>query len=272
MNARNQTLLKQFGAHPLKANLEKALDAIERFGAASLRIKGNRDLSDQGREKEVQAQARSALRDLRDLREPLDAMRAKRAQLADGVTKLTFDRTDIVGAMNRAELRSVAASLSMLQRMKLLRDPQYRDAILEQPPLVSGLTADGELALYDEARKEQLNDAHGPRLREIEALDSEIEAAAAVFTLARDDLKRELGFGGDDRAFDNFAKPVETRLAAPWLKREKDIAGVERVMRIVSAEADFDGKGAGARLATPDEIRDGKFYANLEEYRADRAA
>jgi hypothetical protein len=83
-------------------------------------------------------------------------------------------------------------------------------------------------------------------------------------------VKRELGFS--DRAFDDFARPIETRRNAPWLQKTKNVDGVELVVRIISADPGYDGKSAASRPATPDEIRDGKFYASLEEFRADRAA
>ena len=109
MNMRNATMLQHSTGHSLYPNIEKAIRASERFLGAVQRIRSNRDLSDQGRSKEIEARARDALRELRDLREPLDSLRTRRAQLQDGVKHPTFDKADLVGAVLRQELRSVLA-------------------------------------------------------------------------------------------------------------------------------------------------------------------
>jgi len=270
MNGRNQTLMMRFESHPLRENLESALAVSERFSAASGRIKANSDLSQTGREKELTAQARQALRDLRDLRKPLEEMQTRRARLHDGVQRKQFDKSDIVGAMNRAEIRSVIASLQPPDRIQALFDPVFRDAVLEQPPLVSGIKSAGELKIYEDAKSAQLADMHGPLMQELQALDEEIDGARAVLDVARNDVKAELGVA--DGVFEEFAKPIEKRLNAPWLKRIKDSSGAERIHRITAADPDFDKTSSGSRLATPDEIRDGKFYADHAEFLADRSA
>ena len=70
MNKRNEELIKRYASHPMKAGVELALTTAEKFAERSTAIKANKDLSDQGRSKEMNAQIRSALRDIRDAAGP----------------------------------------------------------------------------------------------------------------------------------------------------------------------------------------------------------
>ncbi len=65
--------------------------------------------------------------------------------------------------------------------------------------------------------------------------------------------------------FEQFVKPIETKVNAPWLRQEKNHAGEERIIVV-------DLERHTGRPATPDEIRDGKFYKDHAEFLQDRAA
>jgi hypothetical protein len=144
------------------------------------------------------------------------------------------------------------------------RSVEFIDALLEQPGWISGIDTyePGEVAIFEEAKQSRLRDLHGRLLDQIAERDAVESEAKMILDVARADLK--LHSGMEDSAFADFAKPIENRDSAPWLKRFIE-DGVE-VIRVI------DLKTHGARIATPDEIRDGKFYKDHAEYLADRAA
>jgi hypothetical protein len=170
--------------------------------------------------------------------------------------------------LNRRELRDASRAMSFGQRAALMsgptRDKDFVDSVLEQAAWVSGINTydPGELELYEAAKAERLRDLHGPLIDQIEERDAVESEARMILDVARDDLK--LHSGMEDRAFADFAKPIENRDSAPWLKRFTE-NGVE-VVRVVDLE------NHGARIATEREILDGKFYKDHAEYLADRAA
>jgi len=83
-----------------------------------------------------------------------------------------------------------------------------------------------------------------------------------IADLARNDLK--LHSEMDDRTFTEFVKPIESKANAPWLQRY--VENGREVVRVVDLENHV------ARLATPEEVLAGKFYASHNEFLADRSA
>jgi hypothetical protein len=210
----------------------------------------------------MQSKLRAAIRDLRDARAPIGELQTKLEAKRKAVAMPAFDRSDVVEFLARQELRAALRSMDRGQRALLLQDPTFADAMLEQPPSLSGLMA-SETFLVDATKKERLGSLFGPQLAEIDELEKTVAEANAIADVARNDLKHHSQM--DDRIFAEFAKPVEAKQAAPWLKRDKDAEGRE-VIRALDLEAGV------ARIATPDQIRDGKFYKDHAEYLADRSA
>ena len=101
-----------------------------------------------------------------------------------------------------------------------------------------------------------------PRLAEIAELEQTVAEARSIADIARNDLQNSSGM--EWPTFNEFVKPVESKVNAPWLRRFTEEG--KEVIRVV------DLQDHRARVATPDEIRDGKFYKDLAEYQADRAA
>ena len=83
-----------------------------------------------------------------------------------------------------------------------------------------------------------------------------------VGAVARGDIQNDSGM--ESRVFEEFVKPVETRQGAPWLRKYTEDG--REVIRVIDTE------GHRARIATPDEIRDGQFFKDFAEYQAARAA
>jgi hypothetical protein len=236
----------------------------------------NKDLSDQGRANALQAKLRAAIRDLRDARGPVNDLQAKLDAKRKAVAIPKFDPADVVGFLRRQELRFVLRSMNADQRAMHLNDPAFADAMLETAPLASGLflAEDFEGTISPEiqrdrdivaaAKEKRLAGMFGRELAEIAEIEKVVAEANMIADIARGDLKLHSGMD-DQRVFEEFVKPIETKANAPWLRKDKDWGGDERVFVI-------DVQNHRSHVATEREILDGKFYASHEEYLADRSA
>jgi hypothetical protein len=92
----------------------------------------------------------------------------------------------------------------------------------------------------------------------------EMDKSAGVDRLGQEALRRHR----QHRLFDRGRRIRQTHRGqaecATWLKRFTEDG--REVIRVVDLENHV------ARLATPDEIRDGQFFANFEEFQAARSA
>ena len=258
---RNAQLLKQMESNPLRSSLAKILDVAEEFQSPIEFVSGNRDLSAEGRQKAAQGLLRKAVRDLRDARGPLNDLQAKVETRKKAVTMLVFDENNAVAFLRRQELRQTLKGMDPGKRATYLIGPKskpaYTDAMLELEPEASGLLP-AEDSIVETAKKERLESLFAPQLAEIAELERTVAEAKAIVDVARVDLQSRSGMEWD--AFEKFVKPVENRQAAPWLLRQGD--------RVVVVEP-----GATTYLdATPDQLRDGKYYADMQAYQRDRAA
>jgi hypothetical protein len=260
-NFRNADLLQKLERNPLRAPAAKALDGSEIFAGDVEYLSLNRDLSPEGRDKARRAKLKAAVRDNRDLRAPVKELVAKSDAIDKAVQMPPYDRTDVVGALHRQESRVILRTVDAGQRALLSLIPEFADALLERPPIVSGF-GPNETFIVEAARKERLAGLYGPELAEKEELDKTIAEANGIFDLALVDLK--LHSGMDDRAFTEFVTPIMTRRNAPWIMQSGD--------SVVRVRPEKRGTSELHQPATPDEIRDGKFYKSESEYLADRAA
>jgi hypothetical protein len=274
-NPRNHQLLSQIpDSNPFKKTVvprafdllgdyEKDRESI--FGTDERGVELRRDLSPEGKRGEAQKAIRRAIRDLRDLQKPLQEFRAKTETMRAAVRRPDYDKTDIVAALARRELRDRSRDLTFGQRAALMtgpdRDVNFIDAVLELEPWVSGIDKfnPNELQIYEAARQERTRDFHGQTLDQIAARESMETEAMMVINVVRNDLATDSGL--ESREFEAFAKPIETRAGAPWLVNN----------RTQVCEVAPDGT-ASYRPASTDEIRDGKEYGGLASYLASRVA
>ena len=266
---RNHQLMSQIGENnPFKKTVAAAFDISSDFERDMEAVGLNRKLSAEGKREAAQGHLRQAIRDLRDLQKPLSEHHAKTEAMRGAVKAPSYDKTDIVGAMNRKELRDLARSMSFGQRqMRMLgehRDVNFVDALLEHEAWVSGFDVfnPNERELFEAARQSRLRDLHGSLLDAIDEREAMEQEALMVVSVVRNDIQSDSGLESKD--FEAEAKRIESKIDGPWLKRFVE-SGIE-VIRVVDLE------NHAARIATPDEIRDGKFYKDHAEYLADRAA
>jgi hypothetical protein len=261
-NIRNSQLLQQVGRHPLKAALARCFDVAETFQGDVEFLQLNDGLSPKGRQDALQAKLRAAIRDLRDARAPINEMQKKLEAQRAAVSMPKFDPADIVGFLRRQELRAAMRTMDRGERAVLIaNDAAFADALLEQPPSLSGLVA-GEKFIVDNAREQRLGALFGPQQAEIEALEETIKQANMIADLAHNDLK--LHSEMDDRAFTEFVRPIENRQGAPWLVKHGDT--------VTRVRPELRGTPGLHQPATPEEIANGVFFKDEAEFRASRAA
>ena len=262
-NLRNSQLLQQIGRHPLKAALARALDIAETFQGDVEFLQLDKNLSSEGRGNARRAKLRAAIRDLRDARAPINDLQTKLDSKRKVVSMPKFDPADTLGFLRRQELRTALRAMSSGQRALHLADSAFADAMLEMPPVLSGLhPVEGQpgedSSLVETTKKQRLESLFAPQLAEIEELEKTIAEANMIADIARVDLQSNSGM--DSRVFAEFVKPVESKANAPWLRKFGDSVHV-----IKPGET-------SAPFATEREILDGKFYKDLAEYQADRSA
>jgi hypothetical protein len=260
MNARNEELIKRFASHSMRKQIEAALTAAEKMADRATEIRNNRLLSDQGRDKEIRAQVRSALRDIRDAAAPLTEMKARLAGLVASIKPVSFPKDDLAGALLRQEMRAALKTMPIGDRAALLlggekADAAWIDSMLEAPARLSGVV---EPEIYERAREQRLESLFAEESAEVERLTDQIAEAEAGMEIARGDLSRAAGLPPHE-----FAKMVDhfnSRKDAPWLKRFGEDILVVR-----------PGEGLYPP-ASAEELRDGVYYKDYQEYLAARAA
>lgn len=180
-NLRYFQLLQQTEKNPLAKKVAASFDIADDFRRDVERIAADRRLSAEGRRDATLDLSRKAIRDLRDLRKPLDEHHAKTESMRAKVKAPSFDKTDIVAAMARRELRDRSVAMSPGQRAGKLTGPHRSvallDAVLEfaDDPWMSGIDIydKSQLDVFEIARQERLRDHHGALLDEIDARDAE---------------------------------------------------------------------------------------------------
>jgi hypothetical protein len=162
-----------------------------------------------------------------------------------------LDRTDVVAALDRREIRDRVQSLPLSEQRKILFDKdcdsRILDAILDMPKVLSGIP-DEIFHIVEAARLEQL---FAPALREIEEMEAVVAEATAAAEVARNDQRSASGL--EPRQFERAVESIERKISLPWLKRTKDIQGAESVIVV----------RPGARThaeATPDQLASGVYY------------
>jgi hypothetical protein len=267
-NIRNSQLLQQMQAHPLKATLAKALDAAETFAEDVEFLTLDKNLSVAGKDNARLSKLRAAIRDVRDARAPIAELQGKLDAKRKAVAMPKFDPADTLGFLRRQELRTALRAMSNGQRALYLANPEFADAMLELPPVLSGLhVVEGQpgedASVVEKTKSERLETLFARQLAEIAALETTIAEANMIADIARNDLQLHSGID-DPRVFNEFVRPIESKANAPWLRRYTEEG--KEVIRVIDLE------NHGARIATEREILDGKYYKDHAEYLADRAA
>jgi hypothetical protein len=262
MNIRNEPLLERFAGHPLRAEIESALGAAEKFAGRVAAIKIDKHLSPEGKTNAITKQLRATLRDIRDAGSPIDAMRTKLAALVASIKPVSFAKDDLAGALLRQDLRVALRNMSLGEKAAVLlgekADAAFVDATLEAPGLLSGV----DPQMFEQVREQRLETMFSAESFEAEALSDQIAEAQAGLEIARGDLSRAANL--PQWEFDKLATEIAEKRDAPWLKRDVS-NGAEQIVVVRPGQSHYP-------VATPDDLRDGKYFGSLAEYNAARAA
>ena len=143
----------------------------------------------------------------------LDAAKREAADLRSKIALQPVDKTDLVSAMLRAEMRDYLRSKTQSERDAFIRenantlDPEMARAFTEVPPEISGISTVQREALLEKALEAQ----HPGALQEVQELERAIELAEKAVNLGRDEIIREAET--DSHHFNELAKPYEARAA-----------------------------------------------------------
>ena len=154
-------------------------------------IAQDRRLSAEGKREKVKARRQEALDKLADLQKSIDDHRKESERMRAGIKKPAYDKTDLVAAMNRRELRDRSLTMTFGQRTMRMTDKTFRDAVLEFEPWVSGFNESepNELALYKEAKAEQERDLNGPLMDALEARGNKEAEIMMISNIVTTDVK-----------------------------------------------------------------------------------
>jgi hypothetical protein len=277
-NVNIDILLARISNPAHKAVAVKVTDAANAFGAKVAAINESKSLTREGKAEAKAAALPDAIRDLATAARPLPKAKAKVAAARDAIRVPPLAKDDVVGFMSDSEHRAMFRTMSAADRAQILmqtKDAGLLAALLRGAPELSGLSAS------DEAFAKLVEDKYftmtaGDKLAEIAAMESDIEAVDAAYQTARAQLRNLAGMDDGMRAqFETLAAPIERRVGALWIKRDKNINGVERVIVIDPDGADSSAADGGRstiyRDATPAEVEAGVEYASMADYLATRA-
>jgi hypothetical protein len=196
-----------------------------------------------------------------DLHRGSVAIKKARAELTERKSKLHLspsDKTDLVAGMLRAEMRRwfiskpdrddwLTANISSL-------DPEMARALVELPPVITGIALSHREMIEEQAMRDQFGD----EIDAVKELEAAIVAAETVVLGAQDEVRIEAGWIGTEGLadFNKRAAPIEAKQNVPWLRKppggdELYVVDVERkVMRPPTAEE----LATGIEAATLDEF------------------
>ena len=197
-------LLKRFSNAPHVANLKSTVETVFHLAgmidSAKKHAVEDPHLSDSGRKAYI---SKVAIDNVKMLTEVSASMRKavkyntdRRANLKPPVPP----RDDIVGAMERAELRAFARSLKGAERFPFAL--QHAEAFLSTPAALSGLSADQ----FEKVRQTYIEAKFGPEITEIETLDEDLSTVRAAHDLALAELRANAGLS--EQAFSKMVDKI----------------------------------------------------------------
>ena len=144
-----------------------------------------------------------------DLKPPRQHVAKLRAEIVPKVA----DRADVVGELQRAEIRAHVKRLPLAERTALVfsadLDPTIAEAIMTMPPMLSGLPEDRHAHMV----RAHLEKHHSAELAEIEHIENQIEVVDAAIQTARNDIYFASGL--DDIEFRQVVTAAPPNKVAP---------------------------------------------------------
>ena len=191
------------------ACIHRIFDISDRFRVRQSEIEADQKLSTVGRRAALAQLVRTDLmpdlaKATRPVRKALSYAAAQRAGLQDPVR---VDPNDAVGEMRRQEIRTFMRSLQPHERMstanQLIQDDAGAAAILDAPPVLSGLTEH----FYGELRNQVAERVNGPKLAELAGVEQDYQQGQAAAGILLNDLVAASGLTA--KAFGEEMAPLE---------------------------------------------------------------
>ena len=185
---------------PVTQAFNSSLSVVEVLMAKSAEMRASKKYSELGYREEVRALALDNVvpilkRNEATIRAAYRELQARKARLA--LPKP--DPTNAAEASIRSEMRALLRERSPAQAMQLLVsadvDPRMIQAVLEAPPLMSGLTEDA----VDTVREQVQKRSFGAELALIEDYEEALTLANSANQIARYQLRQEAQYGGQRR-------------------------------------------------------------------------
>ena len=255
----------------LQRHYQKIFENVDLWDARRTEIKSSAELSDLGKQRAVVdfgfgAVMPDVLRGRRALRKAEQEVATKRSKLQQPKS----DPADLAAALRRQEIRGIMRSLDDKGRDDFLRKnglltglhPEIRQALIEMPPALSGITQ----AKHDEFMREATEAINSSALDEITTLEKAIEITASALAEGRKEIQQaaieiDAGFADPDR-FEARAAEAAKLEDQPWLKVHHE-NGAE-ILRVF--DWDETTKTGGWRIPTLDQIENGIVAPDKDEY------
>ncbi|MGX1107513.1 hypothetical protein [Bradyrhizobium elkanii] len=196
-----------------------------------------------------------AVSPLHRARQTIKSAKTERDELRAKVKPPATDKTDLVSAMLRAEMRDWFRSKPQSERDRISADPAKMDsqlalALMEMPAELTGVSAMHRNALIEHTVQAE----HAETIATIKDLERGIELAERAVEASREEIRKDTGL--ERAAFDGLAAPIEKKATAPWLRKG----------RVIDLE-----RGV-AREPTEEEIANGIEAETLDEFNRLKAA
>jgi hypothetical protein len=242
-----------------------ALDGIDRLGERKAEaLRSGKFTPDGANDDALKFALNNLVPTFKRGRNAIAKARQEAAALRDKIKLQPLDKSDVVGFLQRQEIRDRLWEMLPEDRGKFLArnidrlDPTIALAVLEMPADMS--PAPDSVRNLMQARA--LEAQHGEAVTELQELERAIEAAESAIETGRDELRLECGVS-DPHEFDRLAAPFE-KIGGPWLRKHGNDVVVLQFK---------EGASSGtSRPATAEDIESGTYYRDRDHYDSERAA
>ena len=197
-------LLKRFStaAHVagFKSTVETVFHLAGMIDSAKKHAVEDPHLSDSGRKAYISKVAIDNVKTLTEVSAPTRKAARYNLERRSNLKPPVPPRDDIVGAMERAEIRAFARSLKGAERFPFALE--HAEAFLSMPAALSGLSADQ----FEKVKQTYIEAKFGPQIAEIETLDEDLATVRAAHDLALAELRANAGLS--ERAFSEMVQKV----------------------------------------------------------------
>ena len=203
LQAKNE-LLKRFSTAPHVEGMRSTVETVFLLGgqvdSAKKHAAADLNLSDAGRKAYVSKFAQDGVKPLEQVMAPTRKAARYNLERRSNLKPPVPPRDDIVGAMERAEIRAFARSLKGAERFPFALE--HAEAFLSMPAALSGLSADQ----FEKVKQTYIEAKFGPQIAEIETLDEDLATVRAAHDLALAELRANAGLS--ERAFSEMVQKV----------------------------------------------------------------